>query len=209
LPLRFFILMKNSGFKQEMANVQEELIDLFTTVDQAFVEVRAQFPDAVHCGQGCDDCCSAVFDLSLVEAVALASVLQGLAEGIKALSLKRASEALAEWDEIVTGDSTELARQRIRCPLLGEDGLCVCYEARPVNCRTYGIPTVIAGAGHVCGFSGFESGVDYPTIDLEQLQNALLAMSVRLAGEEAGQKRWPVAKVLLAPEEIFAVLVKE
>jgi hypothetical protein len=36
-----------------------------------------------------------------------------------------------------------------------------------------------------------------------------LAMSVRLAGEGAGQKRWPVAKVLLAPEEIFAVLVKE
>ena len=192
-----------------MVSVQEELIGLFATVDQAFVEVRTQFPDAVQCGQGCDDCCSAVFDLSLVEAVALASVAQGLAEEIKSLSLKRASEALAAWEKVVGGDPADLARERIRCPLLGEDGLCLCYEARPVNCRTYGIPTVIGGAGHVCGFSGFESGADYPTVDLEQLQNALLAMSVRLAGEEAGRKRRPVAKVLLAPEEIFAGLVRE
>ena len=202
----FFILMKNSGFKQEMASVQEELIDLFTTVDQAFAEVRAQFPDAVHCGQGCDDCCRAVFDLSLVEAVALASVFQGLAEEVRESMLTRAVEASAAWDQIAAGNSADLARERIRCPLLGEDGLCVCYEARPVNCRTYGVPTVIAGSGHVCGLSGFESGVDYPTIDLAQIQNGLLAMSVRLAGEEAGRKRWPVAKVLLAPGEIFAVL---
>ena len=189
-----------------MASVQEELIDLFTTVDQAFVEVRTQFPDEVHCGQGCDDCCRAVFDLSLVEAVALASVAQGLAEEAKESLLTRAAEASAVWEKVIEGDPADLARERIRCPLLGDDGLCLCYEARPVNCRTYGIPTVIAGAGHVCGFSGFESGADYPTVDLEQLQNALLAMSVRLAGEEAGRKRWPVAKVLLAPEEIFAVL---
>jgi Fe-S-cluster containining protein len=190
-----------------MASVQEELIDLFITVDQAFAEVKAQFPDAVQCGQGCDDCCRAVFDLSLVEAVALASVMPGLTEEIKELTFARAVEASAAWDQIVTADSVDgLARQRIRCPLLGEDGLCVCYEARPVNCRTYGIPTVIAGAGHVCGFSGFGSGADYPTVDLEQLQNALLAMSLRLAGEDAGRKRWSVAKVLLAPEEIFAVL---
>ena len=193
-----------------MASVQEELIDLFTAVDQAFVAVRTQFPDEVHCGQGCDDCCKAVFDLSLVEAVALASIFQGLAEGVRELSLSRAVEASSAWDQIVTADSVDdLARERIRCPLLGEDGLCVCYEARPVNCRTYGIPTVIGGVGHVCGFSAFESGVDYPTVDLEQLQNGLLAMSVRLAGEEAGRKRWPVAKVLLAPEDVFAGLFKE
>ncbi|MEN8142308.1 MAG: YkgJ family cysteine cluster protein [Thermodesulfobacteriota bacterium] len=189
-----------------MTSVQEELIALFSSVDRAFAQVQAKFPEAVKCGQGCDDCCSAVFDVSLVEAVALASVMQGLAEEVKDSSLPRASRALVEWDEVVTGDSIELAKQRIRCPLLGEDGLCVCYEGRPVNCRTYGVPTVIGGAGHVCGFSGFESGVDYPTINLEQIQNGLLALSIRLAGEEAGQKRWPVAKVLLAPGEIFAVL---
>jgi Fe-S-cluster containining protein len=190
-----------------MASVQEELINLFTTVDQVFAEVTVQFPDEVKCGQGCDDCCRAVFDTSLVEAVALASVMQGLAKEVRESSLPRAAEALAAWDEIIAvGNAADLAKERIRCPLLGEDGLCVCYVARPVNCRTYGVPTVIGGAGHVCGFSGFESGSDYPTVNLEELQAVLLALSVRLAGEEAGGKRWPVAKVLLAPEEIFALI---
>jgi Fe-S-cluster containining protein len=189
-----------------MASIQEELINLFTTVDQVFAGVTAQFSDEVKCGQGCDDCCRAVFDISLVEAVALASIMPGLAKEVRESALKRAAEALAAWDEIEVGNAADLAKERIRCPLLGEDGLCVCYEARPVNCRTYGVPTVIGGAGHVCGFSGFESGSDYPTVNLEQLQTVLLALSVRLAGEEAGSKRWPVAKVLLAPEEIFAGL---
>ncbi|MEN8134707.1 MAG: YkgJ family cysteine cluster protein [Thermodesulfobacteriota bacterium] len=190
-----------------MATVQEELISLFTAIDQAFVEVQSQFPEAVKCGRGCDDCCRAVFDVSLVEAVALASVMGSLAEDVRELALIRAAEAAAAWDKLDTGDSTDdLAKGRIRCPLLGEDGLCICYDARPVNCRTYGIPTVIGGAGHACGFSGFESGIDYPTVNLQQLQDILLDLSVRLAGQKEGGRRWPVAKVLLAPDEIFAVL---
>ena len=189
-----------------MASVQEELMAILTMVDQAFAEVTAQFPGEVKCGAGCDDCCRAVFDISLVEAVALASIMPGLAKEVREAALLRAVEALAAWEEQVVGNKTDLEKQRIRCPLLGDDGLCVSYEARPVNCRTYGVPTAIGGDGHVCGFSGFESGVDYPTVNLEQLQKGLLALSIRLAGEEVGRSRWPVAKVLLAPEEIFAVL---
>lgn len=188
-----------------MVSVQEELIRLLTSVDHAFGEVQAQFSEDVKCGEGCDDCCRAVFDVSLVEAVALASVFLGLPEEIRLLSLERASEALVEWNELV-GSDKDPAVQRIRCPLLGDNGLCLCYEARPVNCRTYGIPTVIGGVGHVCGFSGFEPGIDYPTIDLGQIQNTLMALSVRLAGEDAGHNRWPVAKILLAPDEIFTLL---
>lgn len=193
-----------------MRDVRRELIDLYAAVDRTFAEVSGGFPSQVKCGRGCADCCRAVFDMSLVEAVALAGVFQefaqksGAAEPVRA----RARKALAGWERIEAGKSEDIPRERIDCPLLDEEGLCRCYEARPINCRTYGIPTVIDGAGHVCGFSGFERGRDYPVVDLARIQSTLLDLSRYLAGEQEGRRRWPVAKVILAPQEIFKLLVK-
>ena len=58
----------------------------------------------------------------------------------------------------------------------------------------------------VLGFSGFEKGVDYPTVNLEQVQNGLLEMSSKLAGEEDGRQRWPLASVLLEPGKVIGLL---
>ena len=37
--------------------------------DAVFSTVRNQFPQCVACKEGCSDCCHALFDLSLVEAM--------------------------------------------------------------------------------------------------------------------------------------------
>ena len=171
---------------------------LFVAIDQAFEAVRQAHPEAITCGKGCADCCRAVFDVSLVEAVNLQTQVQRLAPAVQDGIAVAAQEARQAWERIMEA-GLDPAVARIRCPLLDGQGGCLCYEARPVNCRTYGVPTVIDGKGHVCGFSGFEPGKSYPTVNLASLQRILHNLSVQLAGEEKGATRWPIASVILEP----------
>lgn len=175
--------------------------ELFAALDLAFGQVRQQFPGEVRCGRGCADCCHAVFDVSLVEAHAMQRCLQGLSTAEREAVRQLAILALRQWQELAE-QGGDLTRARIRCPLLDDQGGCRCYEVRPVNCRTYGIPTVIGGRGHVCGFSGFAPGLSYPTVNLEQVQRLLFDFSVRLAGQERGSRRWPLAAVALGIAEL-------
>ncbi len=180
-----------------------DLDTLFIAIDQAFEAVRQAHPEAITCGKGCADCCQAVFDVSLVEAVNLQGHLQRLDSTVREEIAVAAHEARQTWEQIMAA-GLDPAVARIRCPLLDGQGFCLCYEARPVNCRTYGIPTVIDGKGHVCGFSGFEPGKTYPTVNLASLQRILHNLSVQLAGEEKGARRWPIAAVILEPSVFSA-----
>lgn len=183
------------------------LQSLFAAVDQAFDQVQKMHPDAVRCGKGCDDCCHAVFDVSLIEAVNLFRFFNTLPVEERKAIVEASDNALGQWREITDGGN-DPALARIRCPLLADNGECRCYEARPVNCRTYGIPTEIHGKGHVCGLSGFAPGVSYPTVNLLQIQEALYRFSVDLAGVERAQKRWPLAAVLTGEAAIADLLEK-
>ena len=178
----------------------ENLLKLYEYVDQTMQLVRQRFPEEVKCERGCSDCCHAVFDLSYIEAVYLAHRFRLLDDELKAQIRERAETALFEWQELFRGDG-DPSTARIRCPLLNDDEQCDCYEARPVNCRTYGVPTVIHDSGHVCGLSGFTKGKSYPTIHLAPLQQSLYDDSIALGGKEFGEKRWPVGAVLLYPEQ--------
>ena len=185
--------------------MHHELDKLFEAIDQAFEVVRKAHPEAIACGKGCADCCHAFFDVSLVEAVNLQVCFQKLAPTVREQITGAAQKGLLDWKQIMES-RLDPAMARIRCPLLDAQGGCLCYEARPVNCRTYGIPTVIDGKGHVCGLSGFEPGTSYPTVNLASLQRILLDLSVRLAGEEMGAARWPIAATILEPAA-FSVFV--
>ena len=173
-------------------------------VDGIFAQVLAsQGPERVTCRKGCSDCCHALFDLTLVEAMYLNRAF-GKAYGFgpeRSAILERASEVdrmlarlkrdlFREEKKGIAPESImkEAAGERMRCPLLGDDGLCALYEARPLTCRIYGIPTVIAGQGHVCGLSGFDKGGQYPTVKLDKIHKALDDMS--LAIERGVQSRF-------------------
>ena len=168
--------------------------------DLIFAQVaKSQGPECVTCHKGCSDCCNALFDLSLVEAMYINhAFIKAFDYGPKRSEIltraDRADRQLTRmkrdlFHEEKKGIDTmtimnDAATMRMRCP----DGLCELYDARPITCRLYGIPTVIGNQGHVCGFSGFKEGMKYPTVKLDKIQNALQDMS--LAIERGVQSRF-------------------
>ena len=96
----------------------EELRDLYIAVDEAFAGVRDEFRDEVRCGLGCDDCCHAVFDVSLVEALGVLAMFKGLAEETRSGILEKATGAKENWDQLLDGPGNDPALARIRCPML-------------------------------------------------------------------------------------------
>jgi Fe-S-cluster containining protein len=171
---------------------------LYRIVDDTVASITADHPGAVHCRPGCADCCHAVFDVSFIEAARLAIFL---AENPPVLtSQKVRAQQAAEAFEQLFRDGGDPATARIRCPLLGDDDLCLAHPVRPLNCRTYGTPTIIAGKAHACGLSGFIGAQVYPSIDLAPLQERLSDYSRQLAGENFAERRFPIAWVVLRLE---------
>lgn len=168
---------------------------ILATVDETFDRIQAETGDLVRCGKGCSDCCYALFDLTLVEALYLNHhFLKNFSGMEKSAVMERADTADREVNRLKRqlykasqqgAPTTEILRMvsetRLRCPLLGEDDLCVMYDNRPLTCRTYGVPTAIGEEVHTCGNSGFEPGKPYPTIQVEKLQDALMTLSQELA----------------------------
>lgn len=168
---------------------------LRSTCDQLFANVASRCEGMVTCHKGCSDCCHALFDLSLVEAMYInkafeaafpagperSSIVTRAAEIDRKLTRLKRELFRAEKNGTSPEDiMAQAAQMRIPCPLLdtsGEDNTCLLYEDRPITCRLYGVPTDIAGQGHVCGFSGFKKGTPYPSIHLDKIQASLEAMS--------------------------------
>ena len=177
-----------------------KLCHLYDFVDATVAKIVEDFPAEVKCQPGCADCCHAMFDISLIEACYLAHLLQAKTE-VLTLSQTAAQQALQSFNEHRSkGDDP--AQVRIRCPLLADDDLCRCHEGRPINCRTYGTPTVIHGQGHVCGLSAFDPGKQYPTVNLQPLQESLFTYSEEIAPGH-GHQRFTIAQVILAPERFL------
>jgi Fe-S-cluster containining protein len=163
--------------------------------DALFDQVRRLHPDCVTCSLGCSDCCHAMFDLSLVEALYLNQKFhQTIAFGLQHSDI---THAAGDADRLATRAKRKLytaskdgnarqvmedaARIRIRCPLLDAEDHCRLYEHRPVTCRLYGAPVAIAGEAHVCGKNAFRKGQPYPTVALDTIQDRLAAMSLEIA----------------------------
>lgn len=171
--------------------------DILTAkVDKVFEEVRAKFTEEVTCTKGCSDCCHALFDLSLIEAMALNRAFNDKFgySGTRSYILENAGEVDRKLtlvkSKLYTGAKhgkadddllQEAAKAKIRCPLLGTDNLCLLYESRPLTCRIYGVPTAIDGKGHVCSKGNFAKGVAYPTVHLDKIQDRLAQLSRKAA----------------------------
>jgi len=163
--------------------------------DAAFAKVASLCPEMVSCGEGCSDCCHALFDLTFIEALYLNHQFnKAFPPGpARDAVLERANKADRDAAKLKRkafradeqGDSTKdilesIARERIRCPLLGEDDRCVLYRHRPITCRLYGVPLEIGGEARTCGKAGFAEGGRYPTVKIEKLQDRMVALSQEL-----------------------------
>ena len=167
---------------------------LVAQADGAFERVKNAYTDCVKCEEKCADCCFALFDLTLIEALYIHHKFNEKYQGSEKVELleksNRADRQIYKikrkaYAELQTGKNegeilAAMALERIRCPLLNEKELCDLYEYRPITCRFYGIPTAIGGAGHTCGKSGFKQGEKYPTVNLDAVHSQLQQISAEL-----------------------------
>jgi Fe-S-cluster containining protein len=167
---------------------------LVGTADAAFDRVKQVQADCVKCAEGCADCCHALFDLTLIEALYINHRFKQKFQGARRAELEekanRADRQLARikrraHQDLLAGKPeaeilADLARERVRCPLLNSQDLCDLYDHRPLTCRFYGIPTAIGGKGYTCGLSGFKTGEQYPTVNLEAVLARLQELSAEL-----------------------------
>lgn len=167
---------------------------LVQVVDGIFDRVKQEFPKEVFCREKCSDCCYAIFDLTLVEALYLKHKFNEKFAGKERNELieiaDKTDRALVKmkrdaYRKVKDGaDQLEMvakmSQERVRCPLLGEDNLCVLYEHRPITCRVYGIPTSTAGASHICGRTNFIQGQPYPTLNMDKIYTQLQLLSAEL-----------------------------
>ena len=179
-------------------------------VDAIFKKVEEEYQACVKCHIGCSDCCHALFDLTLIEALYIKSTFDKVSKAqARELILDHANHADREiyrikrkaYKDHESGKSEnvileEMASKRVRCPLLNSDDKCELYQVRPITCRLYGIPTAIGGRAHTCGLSGFKQGAAYPTVKLDAIQSKLYQLSTELT-QEIGSKYSKLGELLV------------
>ena len=97
-----------------------QLGELHAKVDAFFARVEERHGDDMQCRTGCSDCCRVRLTITAVEATAI------LAEVARWPAARRRELAAVGADD--------------RCAALDERGRCRIYAARPVVCRSHGVP---------------------------------------------------------------------
>ncbi|MGB5985730.1 MAG: YkgJ family cysteine cluster protein [Desulfobacterales bacterium] len=172
----------------------EKYRSIVALADDAFERIRKDYSECVTCRLGCADCCHALFDLTLIEALYINRQLSGLSDQayqrellekanradrrihkIKRSAQKAVKEGQGEEEVLIA-----MGEERVRCPLLNDKNQCKLYDHRPVVCRLYGVPLNIGGVARICSLTHFKSGVQYPTVHMEAIQRRLHALSAEL-----------------------------
>ncbi len=149
-----------------MAQPLENYHRLLDKVDQLCEGITTLLGDALTCHAGCSSCCIGI-SVFPVEAAALI-------EAAGQLPPEQYQQLKHQLSNPQDGD---------RCPLLLADR-CLLYQARPIICRTHGLPILITEeAGRrvdVCprNCKGMERMPGGALIDLERLNSLLVSVNV-------------------------------
>lgn len=188
-------------------DIFQEYESLVAKADSAYQEMQNKYGSCIKCDIQCDDCCNSVFGLFLIESAYLNHHFNKLdrrnrrevaARGEKAdKDLLELEKKLQVHKDNPDMQARAMASERIRCPLLSDEGKCVVYSHRPITCRVYGIPTVINGKIHACWKAGFEKGKSYPAFNLDGAYGELYRLSRGIL-ERLGKKDMDRASLLVS-----------
>lgn len=103
--------------------------ELAAKVDAFFARVAGRHGDAMQCRAGCSACCVAGLSVTGVEA-------EAIREGLAAMP----DEERARLRERARGRESARGEESAACPALDEEGRCSIYAARPLVCRSHGLP---------------------------------------------------------------------
>lgn len=106
----------------------DEYRTLVAKVDDFAARVTAVREADLACRAGCDGCCQVDLTVSAVEAAAVRGYLEALPSEARAAVVERGRARLGS------------EREASGCVMLNERGWCSIYPARPLVCRTQGLP---------------------------------------------------------------------
>ncbi|MBK5276241.1 MAG: YkgJ family cysteine cluster protein [Desulfuromonadales bacterium] len=148
-----------------MENLLDNYHQMLVRVDALCRGIQDALSGRITCSEGCSSCCTAI-TLFPVEAAALNAALEALPE---------------DQQEAIRRHVAEQAEGE-RCPLL-EHHRCLLYAARPIICRTHGLP-IIYNEGNerktdCCPLNTIEgeSVSGSVIIDLDRLNTLLVAVN--------------------------------
>ncbi|HEY8143103.1 MAG TPA: YkgJ family cysteine cluster protein [Kofleriaceae bacterium] len=108
-------------------SARDRYLELCGKVDGFFDRVKARHGDQMQCAAGCHACCLGGLTVTSVEAEEIRGALAALSVDARERAAARAA-----------------AEDRTRCAALEEDGRCAIYPARPLVCRSHGLPIRMA-----------------------------------------------------------------
>jgi hypothetical protein len=112
-----------------VASAYRQLVE---QVDRLAARLASRYARHLACRAGCSGCCHHHLSVFPVEADAAREAIEALPPEIRAVVERQAREITRR----------EADDQPVACPLLVEDR-CSIYEARPLICRTQGLPLLI------------------------------------------------------------------
>ena len=166
----------------------ENYLALVNRVDELCHRTVEKLGSHIYCRAGCDACCLHI------------SVF-----AVEAAALKEALAKLSEEDAALVREAALQARADGPCPLL-HNGLCLLYEARPIICRTHGLPLLVQRDGEsrvdFCpsNFRGLPNIPGDAVIDLERLNTVLATINALYLKDFPGRERLTIARVLTLPD---------
>jgi len=137
-------------------HLEHEYRRLLDSIDQWFARCLEIGGEMLACRAGCSSCCRGLFDITLLDAFLLKRAFAKLPVTIREEVLfkcrLRLNELQKRWPDLgqpflLNGlpeqEWTEMPEEdETPCPLLGEQGMCLVYEARPLICRLHGLPNI-------------------------------------------------------------------
>jgi hypothetical protein len=167
------------------------LAELTRKADAFFVRVTERHGTDMQCASGCSDCCHVRLTITEVEAAAIRAHVAGWP------AERRLALAVAG-----SGDS--------RCAALDAHGRCKIYDARPLVCRTHGVP-IRMGQGALAVVRACHRNFARITPDSDCIldQATLSAMLLAVDAAEArttGAPRVPAADAPARRVELAGVL---
>ncbi len=125
-------------------------------VDAFFVRVKGAHPGQMQCRRGCSACCQRDLRLLPVEWEPLAAAVLALPPEDRAAIRTAIDAGPGRGDQ---------------CVLLAGDGSCRAFEARPLVCRSHGLPVRLGAARTTCHLNFLGALPTLPDADvLDQTQ---------------------------------------
>ncbi|NVO00709.1 MAG: YkgJ family cysteine cluster protein [Geobacteraceae bacterium] len=167
---------------------------LLDRIDNLCDRITEEFASEISCKAGCSGCCRHL-TLFAVEAANLISAVKDLPGDIRQLLAGR-----MDWAE------------NSACPFLIEDR-CVIYSARPVICRTHGLPLLFEANGTKnidCCPENFKASLPLTgsaVINIETVNTLLFTINTMFVAKTDDERlkkleRFTIAEIIRFSEEI-------